>query len=201
MRIALHLKQLAFTCRPVHLVNNGGEQHLSEFKELNPAGEVPVLVHDGFILSQSMAILQYLDAVFPSPRLFPESPKQQAICLQLCEAVNSGIHPLQNSKVLNRLASQHGFSEEAKKDWAAYWITQGFISLDTVVKKVAGSCCIGDEISAADLYLVPQIFNARRFKVDMNLFPTLLRVETHLLNNPAFQAASPNNQPDTPQQA
>ncbi|CAM2066974.1 maleylacetoacetate isomerase [Sulfidibacter corallicola] len=198
VRIALQLKRLPFVYQAVHLVREGGEQRQPDYLKLNPMGQVPCLIHDGKALAQSMAIIEYLDRVAPTPRLFPEDPWQAAQVRELCEHVNTGIQPIQNLKVLQRIERDYGASGANKVAWAKAWIEMGFEALEHALTTTAGLCSFGDEVTAADLFLVPQVYNADRFKVDMTAFPTIARINEHCLALEAFQKAEPANQPDTP---
>lgn len=198
VRIGLHLKNLPFEYKAVHLVQNGGEQHHEDYRALNPAAEIPTLVHGSTVISQSMAILQYLDDVHPAPPLFPKDPVLKARTLQICEWVNSGIHPIQNLKVLQYLERHYGADEAAKARWAAHWVQVGFTGLEQFLKKTAGDFCVGNTLTAAELFLIPQVFNARRFNVDMEQFPTLAKIDARCKDMPAFVKAHPLEQPDAP---
>lgn len=198
VRIALELKGLEYEYKPVHLVNNGGEQNRAEYRVLNSMGQVPCLVHDQFILTQSMAILHYLDDVFPEPELFPKEPQEKAKVIQLCEMVNSGIHPIQNLSVLNEVVQRYEIEKEGKIEWARFWIHRGFQAIEKDLQEVAGEYCFGDQLTAADLVLVPQVYNAHRFEVDMEAFPKIAEIEERCLKLDCFKKSEPGSQPDTP---
>jgi maleylpyruvate isomerase len=198
VRIALALKGVPFDYKPVHLVKDGGQQHREEFKSVNPLGEVPALVDGDFSLGQSMAILFYLDDLYPSPKLFPSSAKDLARVVQICETVNCGMHPLQNLKVLQELEKRFGANQEAKDQWVQHWMTKGLEGLERILVTTAGTYAYGGEITAADLFIVPQSVSARRFKVNTERFPTFRRVAESCMKLSAFQAADPLRQPDTP---
>lgn len=196
VRVALYLKNIPFDYIPVHLLNNGGEHLAETYRQLNPMAQIPTLVHNGEAIGQSMAILQYIDQVWPAPSLFPSEPLKKARVIQISEAVNSGIHPIQNLSVLNYLVNDLGLSDDKKKAWAAHWIKVGFDKLERLVMKTAAQYCIGSQLTAADLFVVPQIYNARRFGLDMNNYPTLLKVEENCLQLEAFKKSLPEAQPD-----
>ncbi len=198
VRIALNLKEVPYEYRPVHLVNNGGEQNLPDYRKLNPSGEVPTFIHNGKSLSQSMAIIQYLDDVFPNPPLFPKDPYEKAHVLQICEIINSGIQPLGNLKVLHELEKRASFDQKMKSDWSSYWIARGLDNLEKHLQGFAGSYCFGNQITAADLFLVPQIYNAHRHNVSLNNFPLATRIYRSCSELAPFQKASPEAQPDAP---
>lgn len=216
VRIALYYKKIPFKYIPVHLVNNGGEQFSTEYKKLNPQAQVPCLVMNGRPICQSMAIIQYLEDICPEPRVFPSDPYEKAIVIQICEAFNSGIQPLQNLTVLAKLESllpaatsavtatatttatvtPITASHDVKKDWIHHWNHLGLASIEELLKKTSGDYCVGDTITAADFFLVPQIFSAKRFGVDTSQYPNIMRINEHALDHTAFQLAEPARQPD-----
>lgn len=198
VRIALHLKNLDFEYRPVHLLNNGGEHHSAGYRQINPLEEVPTLIHEGFAIGQSMAILNYLDDLKPEPRLFPLDPKMRAQVIQLCEAVNSSIHPIQNLKVQQELEKRFQADAQAKEDWARHWIRQGFEGIEKIVAKHSGSFAMGPDLTAADLYLIPQVFNAERYKLEMSAFPKIKTIYLNCMKLKPFVDADPFHQIDTP---
>lgn len=197
VRIALNLKGIDYDYKAVHLINGGGEQHNEDYRKLNPSREVPTLIHEGKILGQSMAIIDYLDRVRPTPRLFPDDPYQRALVVQVCEIVNSGVQPVHNLRVLAELGKRFGADQAQRDDWAAHWINYGLETLETVLKAHAGTYCFGNEPTAADCFLVPQLANANRFKVSLDRFPTLQRLRAMMQTEP-FRKAAPDVQPDTP---
>lgn len=197
VRIALNLKKIPYQYIPVHLIKNGGEQFSDEYKKLNPLSQVPCLVHNGNPISQSMAIMQYLEDICPEPYLFPRKPFERALVLQMCETINSGIQPLQNISVTNELEKKFKISEDDKKNWIAYWNHKGLQALELLLAKTAGPYCMGEKITAADCYLIPQVFSARRFGVDLSGYPNILRVNEEMLALPDVKAASPDHQPDS----
>ncbi len=198
VRVALLLKEIRFQYIAIHLVKDGGEQHSDRYKVINPMGEVPVLEHSGKHISQSMAILQYLDDIEPRPLLFPKDVFLKAKVLEACEIVNSGIHPLQNLKVMQKLEREFKINRDDGEKWAAYWIMRGFQAFERTIATHAGKFCFGNELTAADIFLCPQVYNARRFKIDMGMFPILEKVEKNCLELDAFRNAYPGVQPDTP---
>lgn len=197
VRIALHLKGLSFDYQPIHLVRDGGHQHASEYKDLNPMGEVPTLVHKGKPIAQSMAIIEYLDSVFPEMPLFPKDPYTCARVRQFCENINAGIHPITNLKVLQYLDSRLLINPEQKKEWLQHWIKKGLEACETLIKNTSGQYSFADEITAADTFLVPQVFSAQRFGItDFSEYPSVERVNKNCLKLPAFHAAHPSHQID-----
>jgi len=196
-RIALHHKCLDFEYKPVHLLNNGGEQNSDEYKRLNPAGEVPTLIHKGKAIGQSMAIIQYLDEVFPDNPLFPENSVEKARVIQLSEGINCG-HALTNLKTLQKLQKDHSFTEEQKKEWSKHWLNKILESCEKQIKMTAKTYAFGDQITAADIFIIPQLFSAKRFEVDITRYPLLVKIEENCLKLEAFKKAHPMNQIDTP---
>ncbi len=196
VRIALNLKDIPYEIKPIHLLKDGGEQRKDDFKKMNPMGEVPCLFHDGKYLAQSMAIIEYIDGNFPGHSLFPPIPLDAAKVRQVCEIINSGIQPIQNLKVLQKIEKDFGANEEAKNKWAHYWIQDGFMALEKILEPMAGTYSHKNKLSAADCFVIPQVFNAKRFNVDMSQFPTIQRIFDACMNIPAFIKASPEKQPD-----
>lgn len=193
VRIALNLKGLGYEYVPVHLVRDGGEQHGADHQARNPMRQVPVLeVEGGRLISQSLAILEYLEEVHPEPALLPADPLLRAKVRQLAETMNSGIQPLHNLAVLQHVQSL-GMDSKA---WGAHWVNRGLQALEAVVAESAGRFCVGDQPTFADACLVPQLYAARRFDADLSLAPTLLRVEEACAALEAFQKAHADNQPD-----
>jgi maleylpyruvate isomerase len=199
VRLALHIKQIPFERATVDIVQTT-EHEEDAFRAMNPLAQVPVLEieHAGetMHLSQSVAIIELLDDLFPAPRLYPVDPFRRARVRQLVEMVNAGIQPAQNIYVLNQLKAQGAHTK--RSEWARHFIERGLTAMETVATSTAGSFLVGDELTAADVFLVPQLFNARRFGVDLAPFPTLLRVEASCEALPAFEAARPERQPDAP---
>jgi maleylacetoacetate isomerase len=196
VRIALHWKELPFEYVPVNLIRNQGEQHSVEFRRINPMGHVPALDHDGFLVTESVAIIDYLDSVNPTRRLFPADPRARATVLQICELLNSGIQPLQNLKVHKELETKYGLSKDQVVAWTHHWITVGFEGLERILEKTAGTYCFGGEVTAAECFLIPQCFAARRFGVRMQDYPLIERIEAAALKLAAFERAHPSAQPD-----
>jgi len=194
VRIALHWKELPFEYLPVHLV--GGKQNSAEFRRVNPMGHVPALDHDGFLLAESVAIIDYLDRVFPLKPLFPLEARDRAVVLQICELLNSGIQPLQNLKVHKELETAYGFSKDDVSRWTKHWIQSGFANLERLLEKTAGSYCFGGEVTAAECFLIPQCFAARRFGVAIEDYPVIARIEAAAVRLSAFESAHPSRQPD-----
>ena len=198
VRIALALKGLSYESVPVHLVRGGGEQLTPAYRTVNPAALVPALQDDDAVLTQSMAILEYLEEAHPSPALLPAEPLERARVRALAMTVACDMHPLGNLRVLNYLTDTLGASDEARKTWAAHWITLGVTAFEQLLKRdgASGVFCHGDTPTIADCCLVPQVFNARRFGVDLEAFPQMKRIAEHCESLPAFIAAHPAQQAD-----
>ncbi|KAJ1104737.1 hypothetical protein NDU88_002146 [Pleurodeles waltl] len=192
VRIALALKGIEYDLVPVNLIKDGGQQLGSDYRKVNPMQQVPALTIDGLKLSQSLAIIQYLDETRPTPRLLPQDPKKRAQVRMISDHIVSGIQPLQNLAVLKQVG------EEKMVSWAQHYITRGFQALEQLLQDTAGKYCVEDEVSMADLCLVPQVYNAERFKVDLTPYPTITRINQALLELEAFKQAHPSRQPDTP---
>lgn len=197
-RIALNLKGIVYEQRAVHLLEDGGQQHKPEYRSLNPAGEVPTLIHNGKSLSQSFAIIEYLDEVFPTPPLFPSSPFERAKVRQICEQINCGIHPIANLKVQQYLTNELKLSEEQKTQWIKHWITIGMDALEKLLSETAGQHAFGNNLTAADLFIAPQVFSSKRFGVTLENYPIIERINNSAMKIDAFNKAHPHVQPDTP---
>lgn len=195
LRIALAHKGIDYDYKPVHLVK--GQQKGDEYKSLNPMGQVPTLQIDGLTLTQSLPIIEYLDETRPENRLLPQEPADRVMVRRLAEIINSGIQPVQNFSVLVKLAEMTG-NDGDKAVWGKEWITRGFDALEPEIAKTAGQYSFGDAVTMADLALVPQVYNANRFKVDMTKYPTITRVHANLVELEAFKKADPTAQPDCP---
>ena len=195
VRIALNLKGLTAEHRPHHL--RRGEQREGSYTRLNPQGLLPALELDGgAVLTQSLAICEYLDETQPDPPLLPREPLERARVRAFAQAIACDIHPVQNLKVLNRLGAL-GFDQEARNGWAREVIAEGLAACEILAVAGGGDAfCFGIGPGLADLCLVPQLYNARRFGVDLSAVPALLRAETACAELPAFQAAVPERQSD-----
>ena len=198
VRIALNLKALPYEYRSVHLSRGGGEQFGAAFRAQNPLSVVPVLVHEGQRLTQSLAILEYLEELRPEPALVPAAPLERARVRALALTVACEIHPLNNLRVLNYLTQTLAVAADAKNEWYRHWVALGLAAIETELKTSAdtGDFCHGDTPTIADCCLVPQLFNARRFGCELSPYPTLLAIEARCLALPAFRDAAPERQPD-----
>ena len=198
VRLALNIKQVSYTQTSVHLVKDGGEQNTPEFRALNPQGLVPTLVDDSLVISQSMAILEYLEEKYPKPALLPSDLKSRALVRQLCQIIVSDVHPLNNLRVLQYLKNELNVDDPQKMTWYHHWLREGFQAFEGLLlqKGVNGTYSLGEELSLADACLIPQIYNAHRFNFPMEEFPVLLAINENCLKLERFQNAIPENQPD-----
>ena len=196
VRIALNLKGLEYEIAPTHLV--AGEHRSAAYLAANPQGLVPALEHRGEVIVQSLAIIDYLDSLADTPRLFPQSPLERARVIAMAQAVACDIHPLNNLRVINYLKQEMGQGEPAVQAWYQHWVDQGFRALEAWALKysTAGRFLFGDTVSLADVFLVPQVYNARRFNIGLDDYPTLVEIDAHMRSLPAVLDASPERQPD-----
>ena len=193
VRIGLNLKGLAYDYAPVDLVANqqGGEA----YGAVNAQHLVPTLEADGHILTQSLSILEWLDETHPEPPLLPKDPFDRQIVRAMCGIVACDIHPVNNLRILKALAKLE-VGQPAIDDWVQRWISDGFTALELMVAKHGADYAFGDAPTMADCLIVPQVYNARRFKVDLSPFPALVATADAAAEHPAIAAAHPNNQPD-----
>jgi maleylacetoacetate isomerase len=198
VRIGLNLKGLPHQITPVHLVRDGGQQHTAAYAALNPQELVPTLRHGERVLQQSMAILEYLDEVFPDPALLPDDAEGRARVRALAQLVACDIHPLNNLRVMQFFSDTWSVPQPERDDWTRHWMQVGFEAMERMLVESVdtGRFCHGDSPGLADCCLVPQLYNARRFNVDMAPYPTLARIDAACLALPAFDAARPEHQPD-----
>jgi len=197
-RIALNLKGVHYESLPKAFAKN--EHRTSEYLELNPQGLIPALDIGDAVISQSMAIIEYLNDVIPSPPFLPSHPLGRARVRSIALAIACDIHPLNNLRVLNYLRNPLGHDEESVNTWYRHWVSVGFEGLEAQAQQfsTAKRYLYEDALSMADICLVPQMYNARRFNVDLAPFPTLVAISTHLESLPPFAAARPEVQPDAP---
>ncbi|GAB2863356.1 maleylacetoacetate isomerase [Pseudoduganella ginsengisoli] len=197
VRIALGLKGLPYEAVPVHLLKNGGEQLAEAYRGINPAALVPALQDNGATITQSMAIIEYLDEVHPQTPLLPADPAGRARVRALAQTIACDTHPLSNLRVLKYLTGTLGISEEAKTAWMHQWMTLGLAAFEALLGDgKAGRYCHGDTPGLADCLLMPQVFNAQRFGVDLAPYPQIARIAANCAELPAFQAAHPSQQAD-----
>ena len=196
VRIALALKNLQYTSVIKNL--RAGEHRLSEFLQINVQGFVPALqLDDGVVLTQSVAIIEYLDELYPDPPLLPAQPLARARVRALTQAIASDIHPLNNLRVLRYLEEKLILDKQTRDTWYRHWVSVGFDALERwLIRDAAtGRFCHGNSPTMADVFLVPQVFNARRFAVDMNAFPRILAIDAACKELPGFQSAAPEAPP------
>lgn len=197
VRIALNLKGLDYEQIAVNLLE--GEDQSGHYREINPQGLVPVLEVEGHRLSQSMAILEYLEESHPEPPLLPRDPLQRAAARSLANVIACDIHPLNNLRVLKYLQQELEVNDDARNQWYRHWIEEGFTAFEQRLEAYGSSdFCLGQQPGLADVLLIPQVYNARRFKVDMRRFPRIEQIEQHCLQRDSFIRAIPENQPDAP---
>ena len=198
VRIALALKGLAYESVPRHLLRGGGEQRSAAYLATNPQGLVPALDHDGHVVTQSLAICEYLEEIHPQPPLLPADPRGRAAVRAMALAVACDIHPLNNLSVLQYLRGELGQGDAAVTRWTSHWIDRGFTALEQLIARhsVDGLHCCGATVTLADVFLVPQVANSRRVSLDLAPYPKLAAVARHLESLPAFVAARPEAQPD-----
>jgi maleylpyruvate isomerase len=198
VRIALNLKQLSYDYAPVHLLRSGGEQLMPGYRELSPDAIVPTLVDGQNVLNQSLAIIEYLDETHPAPPLLPRDPLDRAYVRSVALQLACEMHPVNNLRVLKYLKHELGVSEEAKNAWYRHWIENGFESLEIrlAADSRRGKFVFRDTPTLADICLVPQVFNAQRFNVDTQRYPTIQRIYDQAMQLDAFARAAPGAQPD-----
>ena len=197
-RIALNLKGIRPELKFIHLLKDGGQQHTPEYKAVNPQELIPALVHDGHTISQSLAIIEYLDEIVPEPRLLPKDALGRARARSIAYAVACDIHPVNNLRINQYLKHAFGADADTQMAWQQHWIRVGFDALESMLAGDGrtGTWCHGDAPTIADICLIPQVANARRVKLDIEAWPTIAGIEAHALRHPAFHAALPANQPD-----
>ena len=200
VRIALNLKSLETEVIPVHLLKNGGEQHSAEYRQINPSELVPAWVEDahegGFILTQSLSILEYLEEQHPETALLPQDIEQRALIRAFSQSIACDIHPLNNLRVLQYLSHVLTVSDEQKSTWYKHWVETGFAGLEVQLKDSNGKFCFGETATFADCCLVPQVYNALRFNIDLAAYPKIAAIYQHCNTLPAFQNAAPEAQAD-----
>jgi maleylacetoacetate isomerase len=195
VRIALNLKKIPHETAAIHLTRNGGVQFSEEFRAINPQKRVPALaLSTGETLIQSLAIIEYLDEVYPEPPLLPADAIERARVRAVSQIVACDIHPLNNLVALNYLKGPLKHDQAAADEWYRHWVVQGFDAIEVLL--AGGPYAFGSHVTLADLCLVPQVFNARRFKVDMTKYPKIAAADAACLKLLAFEKARPENQPD-----
>jgi len=198
VRIALNLKGLSYEQAPIHLRRGGGEQFSPAYQAINPQALVPALEDNGKILTQSLAIIEYLEERYPRPPLLPRDPADRARVRAMALVIACEVHPIQNLRVLNYLKQEYRVNDEQANGWARHWIDAGLSALETLIaaQSTPGKFCFGDIPTLADICLVPQLGNARRFRCDLSPYARILGIEENCMALAAFSDAAPEKQPD-----
>jgi maleylpyruvate isomerase len=199
VRIALNLKSLSYEQAPIHLRRGGGEQFTAAYKTVNPQALVPALEDGGRVLTQSLAIVEYLDEKYPQPPLLPSDPADRALVRSMALVIACEVHPIQNLRVLNHVKKEYNQTDDQVNRWAQHWIELGLSALEQLIvaQPKRGKFCFGDTPTLADICLVPQLGNARRYGCDLTRYPTLQQIEKTCMALPAFSNAAPEKQPDS----
>ncbi|MBP6019128.1 MAG: maleylacetoacetate isomerase [Burkholderiaceae bacterium] len=198
VRIALNIKGIDYETVPVHLLKDGGQQLSESYRALNPTALVPTLQEGDWSVGQSLAILEYLEETHPTPALLPTDHRGRARVRAIAQTIACDIHPLNNLRVLKYLKHQIGVDEKTKNEWYAHWTEEGLASVEALLSRSTetGRYCHGDQITFADICLIPQVVNARRFECNLDGMPTIQRIYKACVDQDAFQKAAPLNQPD-----
>jgi maleylacetoacetate isomerase len=198
VRIALNFKGLPYEYAAVHLTRGGGQQFAPEFRAINPDALIPVLDDAGQRLTQSLAIIEYLEETHPEPPLLPAAPLERAYVRAIALGIACEIHPLNNLRVLRYLVRDLKATDEQKNAWYRHWVEQGLASIEArlVAEGKCGRCAFGNRVTLADVVIVPQIFNAKRFDCRLDHVPTVMRIFDHCMELPAFVEAQPARQSD-----
>lgn len=198
VRIALNWKRLPFEYIAVHLTKAGGEQLTPAFRAVNPEALIPVLDDDGHVLTQSLAIIEYLDEMHPQPPLLPADPAARAYVRAVALAIACDIHPLNNLRVLRYLVRTLKVSDEQKNTWYRHWVEEGLAALEArlVAEGRTSRYALGDTVTLADVVIVPQVFNAQRYECRLDHAPLVMRIFDHCMQLPEFADAQPARQPD-----
>lgn len=194
VRLVLQLKGLSYEQHPVHL--GKGEQKEKAYRRLNPQGLVPFLIDGEVQIGQSVAIMEYLDETYPAHPLMPSAPEDRAQVRQIVNMIACDIHPLNNLRVLNYLEQELGQGKMQRDLWYRHWIDETFTALEQLLMTTAGVYSVGNEVTLADCMLVPQVYNARRFNMTLDDYPTIARIVANCEQLQAFVQAAPANQPD-----
>jgi maleylpyruvate isomerase len=198
VRIALNLKGLAYEQTPIHLRRGGGEQFSAAYKRINPQALVPALEDNDRVFTQSLAIIEYLEEKYPNPPLLPAAAADRALVRSMAMVIACEVHPIQNLRVLSLVKREYQQTDEQVNHWARHWIDLGLSALEQMIlaQPNRGKFCFGDTPTLADICLVPQLGNARRFGCDLAQYPTIVSIEKNCVTIPAFANAAPEKQPD-----
>jgi len=198
VRIALNLKGLTYDQVPIHLRRGGGEQLMANYRAINPQALLPTLEDEGRHLTQSLAIIEYLEETHPNPPLLPKSALDRVLVRSMALVIACEVHPIQNLRVLNYVKKEYNQTDEQVNLWAQHWIDLGLAALEQMItaQPARGKFCFGDSPTLADICLVPQLGNARRFDCDLSRYPSILSIEKACIAIPAFADAAPEKQPD-----
>ena len=193
VRIALHYKQISYQSIPIHLIDHGGEQHQSTYLDINPQGLVPCLDQNGHPLTQSLAIIEYLEDTYPSPSLLPSDPWERAQVRSLALLIACDMHPLNNLRVLQQLKQQFQATDTQVNAWYHHWLKLGFDAFEQHLNHLSRTIpvCLGDKISVADICLIPQVYNAKRFEFSMAPYPLIEEINAYCLSLEPFSKAAP----------
>ncbi|CAM1299112.1 GSTZ1 (predicted) [Pycnogonum litorale] len=198
IRIALAWKGIKYEIKPIHLIKDGGQQVKDDYVQINPMKQVPSLQAGDVTLIQSLSIMEYLEETYPSPPLLPKDALDRSTVRSIAEIIACDIQPIQNLRVLKKVGELAG--DESKMDWARHWIDNGFSAVEKIVQECGGKYCFGDAVTFADVCLVPQVYNANRFKIDMSKYPTIDRIHENLIELDAFKVSHPSRQVDCPEE-
>jgi maleylacetoacetate isomerase len=200
VRIALNIKRLHYETIPVHLLEGGGQQHTLEYRAVQPQALVPALMHGNRTVRQSMAIIEYLDETWPDPPLLPATARDRARARAIAQAIACDVHPLNNLRVMQYFEHVWNVPSPERDEWVRHWIREGLGAVENMLAEhlSTGTFCDGEQPGLADCCLIPQVFNARRFSVEIDSYPTIRRIHDACMRLPAFDMARPERQPDAP---
>lgn len=193
VRLALSYKNLSYNAHYVNLRTNEQNQ---QYKEINPFGLVPTLTTESGTIFQSLSIIEYIEKLYPTPPLWLNDAFLQAQAMSIAQAICCDIHPLNNLRTLKYLEDTIGISEEQKSSWYHHWIHEGFKAIENQLTLISKSFCVGNTLSVADICLIPQVYNANRFNVDLSFYPTIKRINDHVLSQSWVKTTTPEEQPD-----
>jgi maleylacetoacetate isomerase len=189
VRIALNLKHITYEKIEIHLLHDGGVQHTPAYLHINPQGLVPALAINGALLTQSLAIIEYLDTCYPTPPLYPIEPLMRARANGIAQLIACDIHPINNLRIQNAIKTTFQASEDDCESWRHQWFKQGFDALESLLSQYASThYCIGNAVTIADLCLIPQVHNAQRFHFDLTPYPRIQHIHNHCMTLTAFQS-------------